>query len=108
MEANNFRNWHRLRGSWYRDVPGWARQKADGEALRQVWPVSSAKIASRFADATAIGFMCGKRSGVTVLDIDTKDEGILADAVNRHGKTPIIAAAAGISKLGIAMLASGD
>ena len=52
--------------------------------------VGSAKIAGRFADAPAIGFMCGKRNGITVLDIDTTDERVLADAVDRHGRTPII------------------
>jgi hypothetical protein len=50
----------------------------------------SAKIADRFADAGAIGFMCGPRSRVTVLDIDTNDERVVADAVDRHGNTPII------------------
>src|SRR5262249_7329460 len=53
--------------------------------------VGSAKIAGKFANAPAIGFMCGKRSGVTVLDVDTTDERVLADAVERHGRTPIIA-----------------
>jgi Bifunctional DNA primase/polymerase, N-terminal/Primase C terminal 1 (PriCT-1) len=51
----------------------------------------SGKIAGKFANAPAIGFMCGRRSGVTVLDVDTTDERVLADAVDRHGKTPIIA-----------------
>jgi hypothetical protein len=53
--------------------------------------IGSTKIASKFADATAIGFMCGKRSGITVLDVDSKEERILADAVSRHGNTPIVA-----------------
>ena len=35
--------------------------------------------------------MCGKRSGITVLDWDSTDERGFADALNRHGKTPIIA-----------------
>jgi hypothetical protein len=52
---------------------------------------SSRRIADRFAGAPAIGFMCGPRSGVTVLDVDTNDERVLADAVDRHGRTPIIA-----------------
>jgi hypothetical protein len=50
---------------------------------------ASNQIASR-SGADALGFMCGKRSGVTVLDVDTTDEGILADALSRHGKTRII------------------
>jgi len=51
---------------------------------------ASAKIASKFAAAPAIGFMCGRRSGVTVLDWDSTDERGFADALNRHGETPII------------------
>jgi Bifunctional DNA primase/polymerase, N-terminal len=35
--------------------------------------------------------MCGPRSNITVLDVDSKDERILADAIDRHGKTSIIA-----------------
>src|SRR6516225_5408626 len=49
-----------------------------------------AAIANKFPDAPAIGFMCGSRSRITVLDIDCKDERVLADALDRHGQTPII------------------
>jgi hypothetical protein len=51
----------------------------------------SAKIASKFRDAPAIGFMCGRRSRIAVCDVDTVDEVVLADALNRHGPTPLIA-----------------
>ena len=51
---------------------------------------ASAELASKFVDAPALGFMCGRRSRVTVLDIDTCDERLLADALSRHGPTPII------------------
>jgi len=50
----------------------------------------STKIATKFAHAPAIGFMGGRRSGVTVLDCDSKDERVLADAMNRHGRTRIV------------------
>jgi hypothetical protein len=53
--------------------------------------VGSAEIAGKFANAPAIGFMCGKRNGITSLDCDSKDERILADALNRHGQTPVVA-----------------
>jgi hypothetical protein len=53
--------------------------------------VGSRKIARKFDHAPAIGFMCGKRSGVTVLDVDSTDERVLSDAIDRHGKTPIVA-----------------
>jgi hypothetical protein len=51
---------------------------------------ASAELSSKFADAPALGFMSGRRSRVTVLDIDTSDERLLADALSRHGPTPII------------------
>src|SRR6516225_7663043 len=50
----------------------------------------SAKIAQKFPDAVGFGFMAGRRNRVTVLDIDTPDENVLADALSRHGQTPII------------------
>lgn len=51
---------------------------------------ASSSLASRFGSG-ALGFMCGCRSGITVLDVDTADERVLADAIDRHGKTPIVA-----------------
>jgi hypothetical protein len=44
----------------------------------------------QFADAGALGFMTNARNRVAVLDIDTADENVLADALGRHGDTPII------------------
>ena len=44
--------------------------------------------------ADAFGFMCGKRSRLTVLDVDTTDERILADALTRHGKMPLLSRSA--------------
>jgi hypothetical protein len=71
---------------------------------------ASTKIVPRFASANALGFMCGRRSRITVLDVDSKDERILADALDRHGKTPIVVRSAGaaITKRGIGAAASGE
>jgi hypothetical protein len=52
--------------------------------------VASAQIASKFANAPAIGFMCGRRNGITVLDVDCKDERVLVDALDRHGKSGVV------------------
>ena len=52
---------------------------------------ASKAIAQRFADARGIGFMTGPRSKVTVGDIDVADEKVLADFLDRHGRTPVIA-----------------
>ena len=51
---------------------------------------ASTELASKFADAPGLGFMCGARSRVTVLDVDTSDERLVADALSRHGPTPIV------------------
>jgi hypothetical protein len=44
----------------------------------------------RFAEATRIGSVCGKRTKLTGLDVDTTDERILRDCLDRHGNTAII------------------
>ena len=51
----------------------------------------SNKIASKFAGAPGIGFMCGRRSGITVLDWDSQDERGFVAALDRHGATPLVA-----------------
>jgi len=51
---------------------------------------ASTRIAPRFRDATAIGFMVGRRSRITALDIDTQSEEVLISALDRHGQSPII------------------
>jgi hypothetical protein len=44
----------------------------------------------RFANVEAIGFVVGKRNNLTILDIDTTDERVLADCLDKHGNSPII------------------
>jgi hypothetical protein len=46
---------------------------------------------SKQGNAPAIGFATNQRNGITVLDVDTTDEKVLADALDRHGQTPLIA-----------------
>jgi hypothetical protein len=50
----------------------------------------SDRLAQQFPDAQAFGFALGKRTRITVLDSDSNDEGVLANALARHGKTPLI------------------
>ena len=49
----------------------------------------SLELACKFADAPALGFMTNERNRITGLDIDTTDERVFADALRRHGDTPI-------------------
>src|SRR5262249_12013895 len=50
----------------------------------------SARLAQRFTEANGIGFQVGPRSQITVLDIDTDNERIVADALSEHGETPFL------------------
>jgi hypothetical protein len=51
---------------------------------------ASTEISQKFPHATAIGFMAGKHSRLTVLDVDSPDERVLAAALDQHGRTPIV------------------
>jgi len=50
----------------------------------------SAQLAEKFQHADAFGFACGRQSKVTLVDVDTADEKVLADALSVYGDTPII------------------
>jgi hypothetical protein len=50
----------------------------------------SCALAAKFKDADALGFITGRRSNVTVLDIDTTEEQVAADAIARHGQPAIV------------------
>jgi len=50
----------------------------------------SAQLAEKFQHANAFGFACGRYNKVTLADIDTTNEKVLADALRTYGDTPII------------------
>jgi Bifunctional DNA primase/polymerase, N-terminal len=50
----------------------------------------SAELAAKFTNANALGYVTGRRSNVTVLDVDTIDEKVLDGALQRHGQAAII------------------
>jgi hypothetical protein len=52
---------------------------------------ASMEIAEKFPYATGIGFMLGTSSRLTVLDVDSPDRVLLANALDRHGPTSVIA-----------------
>lgn len=52
---------------------------------------ASAEWATKFANAPALGIVCGKRNRLTVLDIDEPCENLLADALALFGPSPLIA-----------------
>src|SRR5262245_40831956 len=50
----------------------------------------SGELAAKFTDADALGYVTGRRSNVTVLDIDTTDAKVADDAIRRHGQPVIV------------------
>jgi hypothetical protein len=50
----------------------------------------SAELAAKFTNADALGYVTGRRSNVTVLDIDSIDERVAEDASRRHGQPVVI------------------
>src|SRR5258708_17908538 len=51
---------------------------------------SSTLLAQKFAQADALGFACGPRSKLALIDVDSKDERVLAAALSTYGDTPVI------------------
>lgn len=51
-------------------------------------PNLSAKLTDKFGDAPGLGFSC-KRAGLTIVDVDTQDEEVFADALALYGDSPI-------------------
>jgi len=65
------------------------KRPAVGNHLKMGLPASR-QLVARFSDAEGLGFACGKRSAVTVVDVDSPDERLLADALDDFGPTPLI------------------
>ena len=50
----------------------------------------SERLVIRFPEADAFGFQCGPHSGVTILDIDSQDAGVLDEAIRVYGRSPVL------------------
>lgn len=55
----------------------------------KIGPKVSSQLAIKFPDNDAFGLAC-RRNRITVLDVDTPDENVLADGLARFGPTPFI------------------
>ena len=51
---------------------------------------ASAQWAIKFPQVNALGFACGARSRITILDVDTSDTNVLADAFGKVGASPVV------------------
>jgi hypothetical protein len=91
--AGTFQHWQPLYGA--HGVPTFPVRIAEGNkrpavsGYAKIGAIASSRLASRFGDAAAFGFMV-RKANVTILDVDTPDERVLADALNRHGPTPVV------------------
>jgi hypothetical protein len=50
----------------------------------------SAELAKKFTEANAFGMILGRRNNILLVDVDTKDERVLEDALSTYGDTPIV------------------
>jgi Bifunctional DNA primase/polymerase, N-terminal len=50
----------------------------------------SSQLAMKFSDADAFGFQCGKANRITLIDIDSRDEGAVREAIKLFGESPIL------------------
>jgi hypothetical protein len=60
------------------------------KGYRRVGLRGSAELAKKFPKADAFGLMLGPRNKIEIIDVDTKDERALADALSIYGDTPVI------------------
>jgi hypothetical protein len=51
---------------------------------------SSTQLALKFAAADGFGFQCGKLNKITLIDIDSCDQGVVGEAIKLFGESPII------------------
>src|SRR5262245_35374768 len=70
--------------------PVGAEKKPAIRRYDRIGAAASRQLAIRFPAVDAFGLMLGRRNKITVLDIDTPDERVLADALARHGNTPFV------------------
>jgi Bifunctional DNA primase/polymerase, N-terminal/Primase C terminal 1 (PriCT-1) len=50
----------------------------------------SAALASKFTQADAFGLMLGAHNKIEIVDVDTKDERALSDALSTYGNSPVV------------------
>ena len=70
-------------------VDGIAKRPAVGNYLKAGCRASK-QWALKFPAVDALGFACGPRNGVTVLDVDEARESLLGDAFARFGRSPVV------------------
>jgi hypothetical protein len=51
----------------------------------------STALARKFEHANALGLTCGRRNRLTVVDVDTPDPNVVADAMSVYGPSPLVA-----------------
>lgn len=70
-------------------VDGVEKRPAVGNYLKAGCRASK-QWALKFPKVNALGFACGSRNRLTVLDVDTSDDRVLADAFALFGRSPVV------------------
>ena len=72
-----------------------ASGKLDKRPMVQHWMKmgvrASTHLTRKFANAQGIGIALGRRNGIAVVDVDTRDENLVADVLAYYGPSPLIA-----------------
>src|SRR5262249_33042207 len=51
---------------------------------------ASTNLTRKFSDSDGIGLCLGPRNGLAVVDVDSRDENLVADAMAYHGRSPLV------------------
>jgi Bifunctional DNA primase/polymerase, N-terminal/Primase C terminal 1 (PriCT-1) len=73
-----------------REEDGKLVKKPAVRGWRKMGARASAQLVKQFPNSDAFGFQTNARNKITVVDVDTTDEKVLADAIVRHGEPKII------------------
>ncbi len=75
-----------------RDIPTFpvSDKRPCVRAWQKVGLGGSSQLALKFPEADAFAFQCGKRSRITLLDIDSSQEWMVEEAIRRFGRSPVI------------------
>ncbi len=57
---------------------------------QKIGPKGSAQLTLKFPEANELAFLAGPKSGLTIIDVDTKDEDIWRDSRKRFGETGVM------------------
>ena len=79
-----------LCSAWNSTFPLGEQKKPAVKQWGKIGLPASASLATRFTESHGLAFVTDQRNGVAIVDVDSVDERVLADALARHSETLII------------------